>query len=99
MLERKIEEQLREKVEKIGGKAFKFSSPGNNGVPDRIVLYKGQCYFVELKKPGKKLRPLQKAVCRRFKKLGFDVYVVDSFDAVDHFIKTLARNGGDPFHG
>ncbi len=86
MLEDKVERKLKSEVESIGGKAFKFTSPGNNGVPDRIVLYKGQCYFVELKRPGKDLRPLQKAVRRKFKKLGFKVYVIDSIESVGEFI-------------
>lgn len=89
MLENKVENHLRKKVEEIGGKAFKFSSPGNNGVPDRVVLYKGQSYFVELKRPGEELRPLQRVVSKKFKRLGFKVYVIDSYEAVDSFIKEV----------
>lgn len=89
MTESRIENELRNWVEKIGGKAYKFSSPANNGVPDRIVLYKGQCYFVELKRPGEDLRPLQKAVRRKFEKLGFKVYMVDSIEKVGEFIDEI----------
>lgn len=84
--EKDIEKELREEVKKIGGKTFKFSSPGNNGVPDRMILLNGKCYFVELKKPGEKLRPLQQVMKKRFKKLGFDVYVIDSIEKVGGFI-------------
>lgn len=80
---------LKEEIEKINGKAFKFSSPGNNGVPDRIILLNGNCYFVELKKPGKKLRPLQRAVKKKFNKLGFHVYVIDSMEKVGDFINEI----------
>ena len=73
----------------MGGKAFKFSSPGNNGVPDRIVLYKGKSYFVELKKPGKELRPLQRVVSKKFKLLGFKVYVIDNIEKVGEFIDEI----------
>lgn len=86
---------LKDEIEKINGKTFKFSSPGNNGVPDRIILHQGNTYFVELKKPGEKLRPLQKAVKKRFNKLGFNVYVLDSIDSVNGFIANI---GGDQFH-
>lgn len=89
MLENKIEIELRKQVEEIGGKAFKFSSINNNGVPDRLVLIKGQCYFVELKRPGEKLRPLQKVVRKRFQKLGFKVYVIDSIEKVGDFISEI----------
>lgn len=87
--ENQVETRLRKKVEEIGGRAFKFSSPGNNGVPDRVVLYKGQSYFVELKRPGEELRPLQRVVSKKFKRLGFKVYVIDSYEAVDSFIKEV----------
>lgn len=89
MLEAKIEDKLRKSIEAIGGKAFKFSSPSNNGVPDRIILLKGKTYFVELKSPGKKLRPLQRAVSRKFNKLGFKVYVIDSKEKVGEFIDEI----------
>jgi hypothetical protein len=89
ILENKIEKYFRDEIEKINGKAFKFSSPGNNGVPDRIVLLNGKCYFVELKKPGAKPRKLQKAVIKTFKKLGFKVYVIDSIEKVGDFINEV----------
>ncbi len=89
MTEKYIEKHLRNEVEKLGGKAFKFSSPGNNGVPDRIVLYQGRCFFVELKKPGEELRPLQKVMVKLFKKLGFKVYVIDSIEKVREFIDEI----------
>lgn len=89
MLENKVEVNLRKQVEKIKGKAYKFSSPGNNGVPDRIVLYKGKTYFVELKRPGETLRPLQKVVVKRFRQMGFKVYVIDSIEKVGGFINEI----------
>ena len=92
MLENKVENELRKKIEERGGKAFKFSSPGNNGAPDRIVLYKGKSYFVELKKPGKELRPLQKVVSKEFARLGFKVYVIDNLEKVGVFIDEICES-------
>ena len=89
LTEKRVETRLRKKIEEMGGKAFKFSSPGNNGVPDRIVLYKGKSYFVELKKPGKELRPLQRVVSKKFKLLGFKVYVIDNIEKVGEFIDEI----------
>ena len=35
--------------------AYKFVSPGNAGVPDRVVILQGgKSGFVELKRPGEK---------------------------------------------
>jgi hypothetical protein len=79
---------LRDEVKKIGGKAYKFVSPGNNGVPDRLVCFPlGQARFVETKSPGKKLTPLQAKRKRELEMLGFSVSVIDSKEKVDLFIK------------
>ncbi|PTY76688.1 nuclease, partial [Heyndrickxia sporothermodurans] len=60
MRERDIEIYLRDEVKKIKGRAYKFESPGNAGVPDRLVILPGgRVFFIELKAPGKKSRPLQ----------------------------------------
>ena len=42
MLEREIEKKLVDGVRKLGGRAYKFVSPGNDGVPDRIVVLPGR---------------------------------------------------------
>ena len=50
MLEKDIERKLIAGVKRAGGKAYKFVSPGNVGVPDRIVIWpNGVIHFVELK--------------------------------------------------
>ena len=38
MLEREVEKKLVDGVRRMGGRAYKFVSPGNDGVPDRIVV-------------------------------------------------------------
>ena len=83
MRESEIESCLRAEVKKMGGMAVKFTSPGLDGVPDRIVLLPGRkIAFVELKAPGKKLRPLQEKRMRQLKSLGFPVYVVDGVEQI-----------------
>ena len=58
--ERDVEKKLVESVKRKGGLCPKFTSPGMDGVPDRIVLMPGgRIAFVELKAPGKRMRPLQ----------------------------------------
>ena len=41
MLEKDIEKILVNEVKKLGGRAYKWVSPGNDGVPDRIVILPG----------------------------------------------------------
>lgn len=78
MVEKEIEQMLVKKVKKRGGWALKFISPGVNGVPDRLVLMpEGRMAFVELKAPGKKMRPLQIKRKGQLEALGFLVYCID----------------------
>lgn len=78
MRENQIEAKLKQMVEKQGGIAPKFVSPGLSGMPDRLVLLPGGLIaFVEVKAPGKVPRPLQEARHRMLRKLGFKVYVLD----------------------
>ena len=90
MLEGKIEKKLVRDVKKLGGQCLKFTSPGNAGVPDRIVMMPhGKIHFVELKAPGEKPRPLQVAVHEEFKALGFKVEIIDTPEGVEAFAKRL----------
>ena len=90
MRERNIETYLRDQVRKAGGWAPKWTSPGNNGVPDRIVIMPGgRMAFVELKAPGKKPTQLQLVQHERLRALGCDVRVIDSREGVDELIKEL----------
>lgn len=78
MREKAIEKKLVQEVKVIGGIAPKFTSPGFDGMPDRIVLLPGgHMAFVEAKAPGEKPRPLQLARHRLLRGLGFRVYVLD----------------------
>ena len=53
MLERDIEKHFKWVVDVHGGKTFKFTSPTQRGVADRIAcLANGSCWFVELKTKG-----------------------------------------------
>nr|DAL08086.1 MAG TPA: Nuclease [Bacteriophage sp.] len=79
MRESVVERKFTTEVKKRGGLAVKFVSPGFDGVPDRLVLFpRGRVAFVELKAPGKKMRPLQVKRARQLTALGFMVYCVDS---------------------
>ena len=78
MNEKSVEKKLSGAVKKMGGLALKFVSPGLDGVPDRIILLPmGRISFVEVKAPGKKMRPLQIRRKKRLERLGFSVYCID----------------------
>ena len=90
MKEKDIENYLRLQVKKLGGLAYKFVSPGNVGVPDRIIIMpNGKIYFVELKTDKGKLTELQNRQINMIKSLGQEVVVVYGKSGADEFIERL----------
>jgi len=90
MLEKEIEKKLRTEVVKMGGLALKFASPGMAGVPDRLLLLpNGRIFFAETKKPGGKMRPLQLKRKSQLEALGFQVFCIDSIEAVRRFADAI----------
>lgn len=86
-LEKDIEKVLTDGVKKIGGRAYKFVSPGNSGVPDRLVVFRGRApVFVELKTRTGKLTELQEMQIERLRSLGQDVRVLYGKDDVLKFL-------------
>ena len=90
MREKIIEKGLVARVKAMGGIAPKFTSPGFDGMPDRLVLLPGgRMGFVELKAPGKKPRVLQMARHRLLQRLGFKVYVIDGTEQIDSVLEEI----------
>ena len=88
MREKDIEKILVHEVRKLGGWAYKWVSPGNDGVPDRIVFLPGRPpVFVELKTETGKLSALQEVQIDRLKRLGQDVRVLWGLQEVKEFMK------------
>lgn len=92
MKEKEIEKRLVQEVRKRGGLCWKFTSPGTDGVPDRIVLMPDKkIAFVELKATGEKMRPLQKYRKLQLKELGFPVYCIDNVVQIVPILDEIER--------
>ena len=92
MTEKELELMLVKAVKSRGGRAYKFISPGINGMPDRLVLLpKGKVGFVEVKAPGKKLRPLQIKRKGELESLGVLVYCLDHPEQIGGMLDGIAR--------
>jgi hypothetical protein len=93
MTEKDIELMLVKAVRKRGGRAFKFISPGINGMPDRLVLIpEGKIGFVEMKAPAKRMRPLQIKRKDELERLGFLVYCVDRPEQIGGVLDGIERS-------
>ena len=85
-----ISEKLVQAVRAEGGICLKFTSPGFDGMPDRICLMKnGRMAFIEVKAPGKKPRPLQMARHKLLRSLGFKVFVLDKPEQIGGIIDEI----------
>ena len=98
MLEKHIEQQFVKSVKTAGGIAPKLTCPGFDGMPDRLLEKKllpgGRIAFVEIKAPGKKPRPLQKARHRLLRRLGFKVYVLDGIPQIKEILDEIGGDAG-----
>ena len=80
MRESEIETKVSNYAKSKGWLSYKFTSPSNRGVPDRIYMKNGICLFIEFKAPKKKPTKLQEKVISRIRAEDFLVYVIDSID-------------------
>lgn len=88
MKESEIEKILVREVKKLGGIAYKWVSPGNDGVPDRIVVFPDRKpVFAELKTDKGRLTALQEVQIGRLKKLGQEVAVIYGLDGLSQFFQ------------
>ena len=93
MREKAVEQRLIKEVRSVGGMAFKFVSPGFDGMPDRLVILpEGKIGFVEVKAPGKKPRPLQVSRMEMLKQLGCRAFVLDDISEIKMILREI---GGD----
>ena len=84
MLEKEIERKIGRLIKSKGGLWYKFVSPMNSGVPDRIaILPEGRVLFIEIKAKGGRLSPIQKVVHEEFSKRGVTVYTVKTVEEVE----------------
>lgn len=90
MREKEVEEKFRKAIKQAGGKAYKFISPGNDGIPDRLVVMPGgSICFVELKAPGKKPTSLQKMRMQELETLGCKVFVLDNPENIPQLLREI----------
>ena len=94
-----IENEFVKAVRAAGGVAYKLTSQTANGLPDRLVLFfPAKTVFVELKAPGKMLRPLQRKRRYQLMKLGFPVLCIDRITQIRPCIQAILDwTPGEPF--
>lgn len=99
--EGKVETYFKEQVEAHGGITRKAKWLCRRGCPDQFWSFpkkqydkvpdetyrEAACGFAEIKAPGLPLQAHQQREIKKLKAAGVTVYVLDSFEAVDAFIR------------
>lgn len=83
MYESAFERKLCDYIKSLGGKAYKWVSPGVRGVPDRIaILPGGRVIFIEVKRPGLSdgLSIRQRKIIAALEGLGCTVWRISDMD-------------------
>jgi hypothetical protein len=91
MTESPIEKHLVKLVKKAGGLCYKWVSPGNVGVPDRIVFFNGGIFLVETKSTTGKLRVMQTKQKEWLAERGAEVVVLNSKAKVESWVDMQVR--------
>jgi hypothetical protein len=90
MKESEIERHFVWAVEVRGGKTWKFTSPGNRGVADRVAcMPDGSVWFVELKTKGGRLSELQKNFGATMRQLNQNYTVIWTLEGIHEWVKSL----------
>jgi hypothetical protein len=92
MREKEIEKHFCWAVERLGGRTYKFTSPGRKGVADRIAcLPDGSTWFVELKTKGGRLSKLQELFASEVQALNQKYACLWTKEQVDAFATSVPK--------
>jgi hypothetical protein len=81
MSEKILEIKITKKAKELGFLTYKFSSPANRGVPDKIFISpNGKIFFIEFKSTKGKLSELQKHEIHNLQNHLINTHVVRDFE-------------------
>lgn len=95
MLEKDVEFHLVRQCKLRGWLCYKFASPSNRAVPDRVIILPGRVVFVECKAPGRPATNQQKWLHREMIKRGATVRVVDRREQVLALMRELEAGNAE----
>lgn len=82
-----VENYLVKQCKKEGFLVYKFTSPGTNGVPDRMIITDNNIFFIETKAHGETTKKLQNAIIKQMRQEGSTVFIADSREEIDDILK------------
>jgi Holliday junction resolvase len=85
-LESDIQRQIAQAMTKSGWLVVKLIQTNWNGIPDLMCIRKGVTIFLEVKRPGKELEPLQEHRIKTLNSLGVHARRVDSIEDISIYL-------------
>lgn len=73
-----------------------IKNTGLRGIPDRLLIYHGIHWFVELKRPGEEPSELQQAIARKLRSHGAVAICADCKPDVDRLLDALVAHRDAP---
>lgn len=88
----RLQNHLKQKVQKSGGQYRKVRWEGRRGCPDCYVWWTGpKAAFIEVKAPGDRYSKLQEREVERMRRAGFLVYTVSTNEEIDEIVKKVQK--------
>ena len=84
ILEKDIQSAIKKRLEKFGWLVIKLIQTTLNGIPDLLALRDGEAVFIEVKRPGGKVSPLQTYRIKQIKDKQFQVIIAYSTTDIRH---------------
>lgn len=88
--EKSIEEYFTKRCKELD--IFVLKNTGMNGIPDRLLIKDGIVIFLELKRPGKRPDPLQKAIIKKLRWHGVIARHADTKAEIDKILELFEEN-------
>jgi len=90
MLEKDIQQKIIKEAGKHGWYALKIIQTNKNGWPDLQLMKDGKMLFIEVKQPGKHLRPLQEHRKKEIEKMGFKYHVLRDLRETEKILRSIS---------
>lgn len=95
MKEKQIEKKVCDFASSLGWLVRKYSSQYRAGMPDRIFMRDGQVFWIEFKKPGGKVSPIQQFEIETMQAHGMEVFIVDDVEHGKQIVATQTEGHRD----
>jgi Holliday junction resolvase-like predicted endonuclease len=87
MTEQAIQNSIVSYLKKQGYLVYKLITVSEAGVPDLIIHKQSHTFYIEVKKKGGRLSPIQKYQIAKLRKTGIDVIITDNLQEIKDYIK------------